>query len=144
MKSNAITAAVGILMILACGAAGVTDAILLSDLGICGGVPLTLGMFGFAAMTALLPAGTVGVFSGPWWLPAVLYSGPLGISFFSGSADGRLEKGRGVRCMPLASVRWRIGFQAALESEIKKRGRFPGLANLFLQACSDGGRPLGP
>lgn len=93
MKSNAITAAVGILMILACGAAGVTDAILLSDLGICGGVPLTLGMFGFAAMTALLPAGTVGVFSGPWWLPAVLYSGPLGISFLAVALTGDWKRG---------------------------------------------------
>jgi hypothetical protein len=77
MKSQTITSTLGVIMMLACGATGFIDSLLLGGIGICGGFPLTWGIFGFGAVTALLPMGAVGVFSGPWWLPAVVYSAPL-------------------------------------------------------------------
>jgi hypothetical protein len=103
MKSNTITSTLGIVMILASGAAGIIDSLLLGGAGICGGMPLSWGLFGFAALTALLPAGAVGVFSGPWWLPALVYSAPLGFSVLGGALTGEWNRSiASIACLALA------------------------------------------
>jgi hypothetical protein len=84
MKSNTITDVVGILMVVASGVFGMIDALLLAGAGICG-FPLTWGIVRFAIATAVLPVGTVGVLSKPWWWPAVVFSVPFGFSILLGA-----------------------------------------------------------
>ena len=103
MKSSTITSTLGIVMMLAGGAAGIIDSFLLGGFGICGGYPLSWGVFGFAAFTALLPTGAVGVFSGPWWLPALIYSSPLGFSILGGVLTGEWNRSfASAACLALA------------------------------------------
>ena len=88
MKSNAITSTLGILMTAVCAIVGFLDGIVLGGFGICGGFPLTWDVFAFAAFTALLPAGTVGLLCAPWWIPVLFYSGPLVFSLLGGAISG--------------------------------------------------------
>jgi hypothetical protein len=88
MKSQTITSTLGALMFLACGATGFIDSLLLSGAGICGGFPMTWGIIGFGIVTALLPAGTVGIFSGPWWISSVIYSTPLFFAMVAAASTG--------------------------------------------------------
>jgi hypothetical protein len=90
-------------MMLAGAAGGFIDSFLLSGFGICGGFPLSWGVFGFGAFTALFPAGTVGVFRGPWWLPAVVYFGPLFIAVLGGALAGEWYRSiASIVCIALA------------------------------------------
>lgn len=109
---------------LAGAAGGFIDSFLLSGFGICGGFPLSWGVFGFGAFTALFPAGTVGVFRGPWWLPAVVYFGPLFIAVLGG-ALGRVVSEYCLDCLHRAGIRWRMVVQAAFKNEkmTDKRGQ---------------------
>ena len=107
MKSNSIISALGGLIMVAGGMAGFIDAFLLGGYGICGGFPLSWGIFAFAALTALLPVGAVGVFSGPWWVPALIYSGPLGMASLGAALSGEWY-----RCLATAACA-AIGFGGA-------------------------------
>ncbi len=103
MRSNTIISTLGVLMMLACAGLGFINAFLLGGLGICGGVPLTWGVFGFAVVTSLVPAVAVGMFAGPWWLPALVYSAPLVFSVMAGVlADEWYRTAASIGCFALA------------------------------------------
>jgi len=87
MKASTITSALGVLMAVVGGLAGFADMIILAGVGICGGPPLSGGMVAFAALTALLPAVTAGIFPGPWWIPALIFSAPLGLAVMGGAVS---------------------------------------------------------
>jgi len=84
MKASTISSGLGVLMAVVGGLAGFADMIILAGVGICGGPPLSGGMVAFAALTALLPAVTAGIFPGPWWIPALIFSAPLGLAITGG------------------------------------------------------------
>jgi len=103
MKAYTVTSAIGVLTAVVGGLAGFADTILLAGFGICGGPPLSAGMVVFAALTTLLPASAAGIFPGPWWIPALIFSAPLPLAFLAGKGSG--EWGRSAAallCVALA------------------------------------------